>query len=401
LSGETPKSKRGIITSRQARKWLNKFGFRWREVRKNVFIDGHEREDVVKYRKSFLATIQGLLPYMVEFNEDGTMKSKEYPEDCRIGGQNRRPIIFITHDESIFSANDGRRQAWITENGCFLRPKGKGQGIMISDFLLPWARLNLLSLPKEKQDELATSGIPLEAAVFFEYGKEAGYWDGQGLVDQIKKKALPIAEALYPGYQFLFLFDNATSHSVYARDALRVVKMNKGTGGQQPLLRDGWYHDGDSFVMQQMYDNKVDPITGAVEKVPKGIQKILEERKLWPSGDLRLECDPPRCDECQKRQNCKDCTKGTRCDSCRQKKAHSSPCTKKRICDNCVRRKDACRCIQKQVCAPCKKRRKDGCEQCEGLPPKCNSPSKFYFFYVSALLNHFRLLCSETSLFTA
>jgi len=30
-----------------------------------------------------------------------------------------------------------------------------------------------------------------------------------------------IAEVLYPGYSFRFLFDNATSHSIYVDDALR------------------------------------------------------------------------------------------------------------------------------------------------------------------------------------
>jgi hypothetical protein len=43
--------------------------------------------------------------------------------------------------------------------------------------------------------------------VLFEYGKAEGYWDSWRLLEQIEKKALPIAEALYPGYEFLFLFD--------------------------------------------------------------------------------------------------------------------------------------------------------------------------------------------------
>jgi len=105
LNHEMPKSKRAIITSRQVRRWFNKFGFHWKNVRKGVFLDGHEREDVVEYRKFFLETVQGLLPYMVEFNADGTIISKEYPEGCSVGGPDRRPIIYITHDESIFSAN--------------------------------------------------------------------------------------------------------------------------------------------------------------------------------------------------------------------------------------------------------------------------------------------------------
>lgn len=48
---------------------------------------------------------------------------------------------------------------------------------MVSDFLLPWSQLNLLSLSSEKQDELASLGVPLEAVTYFEYGKiEEGYW---------------------------------------------------------------------------------------------------------------------------------------------------------------------------------------------------------------------------------
>lgn len=42
-------------------------------------------------------------------------------------------------------------------------------------------------------------------------------------------KALPIADAFYLSYSFLFLFDNTTSHSVYAKNVLQVKDMNKGT----------------------------------------------------------------------------------------------------------------------------------------------------------------------------
>ena len=65
---------------------------------------------------------------------------------------------------------------WTLDGHGILRPKGKGRGIMVSDFLLPWSRLNLASLLHEKQKELAELGIPFEAATYFEYGKmEKGY----------------------------------------------------------------------------------------------------------------------------------------------------------------------------------------------------------------------------------
>jgi hypothetical protein len=311
------------------------------------------------------------------------MKEKQYPIGCCIDGPDRRPIILITHDESIFSANDGRHQAWIGENGTFKRPKGKGKGIMVSDFLLPWSRLNLLSLPKETQDELVASGLSLEAVEYFEYSKENGYWDGRRLLEQIENKALPIAKAVYPGYQFLFLFDNATSHSVCADDALCVSEINKGEGGQQPILRDGWYKDGDTLIRQEMFYTITNPATGIVEKVPKGIQRILEERKQWPAEGRNLECKPPRCEYCSGLVNCRNCIKGKRCDTCKTKIVHSgqSQCTSKRRCDNCVHRKKICKCVPKQVCSSCKDRAERGCKDCDLLPPKCTSKSQLILLF--------------------
>ena len=136
-----------------------------------------------------------LLPYLVEFREDGTMISKEYPNNCAVGGPNRQPIIMITHDESTFSAHDSRRKVWTLEGHGILRPKSKGRGIMVSDFLLPWSRLNLFSLPSQQQTDLVK--LALEAVTYFEYGKmEEGYWTGEHLLDQIQPR-LYLLEKLY------------------------------------------------------------------------------------------------------------------------------------------------------------------------------------------------------------
>ena len=50
------------------------------------------------------------------------------------------------------------------------------------------------------------------------------------MLKQVKNKALPIAQAFYPSYSFLFLFDNTTNHSVYRQDALQVKNIDKGPG---------------------------------------------------------------------------------------------------------------------------------------------------------------------------
>ena len=189
--------------------------------------------------------MEDLKPYIVEFEEDGKMKPKTYPSGCTVGGSDWQPIIVITHDKCTFSANDGIRRAWTRVGDTFLQPKSCGQGIMTSEFLLPFDQLNLASLSPEKRDEVVEKCGPVstKAVEIFEYEKNNdGYWDGAKLYYQVIKKALPIAEALYPRYFFLFLFGNATSHSVYAKDVLQVKNMNKGIGGKQPQLRNGWYN---------------------------------------------------------------------------------------------------------------------------------------------------------------
>lgn len=83
---------------------------------------------------------------------------------------------------------------------------------MISDFLLSWSRLNLLSLSSKKQDKIASLGVSLKAVTHFEYEKiEKSYWTGEWLLNQTPKKALTIRKILCPGYSLLFIVDNITS----------------------------------------------------------------------------------------------------------------------------------------------------------------------------------------------
>jgi hypothetical protein len=71
--------KRKGIRARVARRWLHRLGYNWREVRKGIYIDGHERADVVEYRKFFLDYLNSLGLYLVEFDENSEIKKKITP----------------------------------------------------------------------------------------------------------------------------------------------------------------------------------------------------------------------------------------------------------------------------------------------------------------------------------
>lgn len=122
---------------------------------------------------------------------------------------------------------------------------------MVSEFLLPFSRLNLLSLSEKKQKEVIKKIklTILETVELFEYRKNnEGYWDGAKLHKQLISKTLPITEVFYLGYSLLFFFNNAISHLVYANNALCTGGMNKSFGDKQAWLRNSWYEKNNAQI---------------------------------------------------------------------------------------------------------------------------------------------------------
>ena len=262
------------LKARAARYWLKSMGYSWRNAKKGVYIDGHERHDVVKYRQDiFLPQLQEVRDRLAQWNDDGSVMTEGTPPE---GG---RWVVIVTHDESTFNVNDGRRQMWLKDGENPLRPKGNGKGIMISEFLTPRSRLH--APDSVSDDHLSTLHLSRFATETFEYGGDQ-YWNSKLLAKQTMEVAVPLFEVAFPPAQFqgLFLFDNATSHNVMAPDALDVRKMNLGPGGKHAaVMRDGWNAATNS--PQAMND---------ANGVPKGIRTILRERNLWPNAGIRLAC---------------------------------------------------------------------------------------------------------------
>ena len=69
-----------------AQNWLHRLSFEYQNIKKDVFVDRHERPDVVADYERFLKTTEELKPYMVKFNEDGIMKDKKYSYNCVVDG---------------------------------------------------------------------------------------------------------------------------------------------------------------------------------------------------------------------------------------------------------------------------------------------------------------------------
>ena len=316
------------LKARTAREWLNRLGYRWKDIKKGVFVDGHERADVVEYRKVFVERFLEIAKYAREWEETGSMEGAglrkiEKGPPAMAGCEDGREIIFVTHDESTFSSNDGRRSCWIKEGESVLRPKGRGKGIMVSDFLTGEGRLRVLD--DISDEELAREKIPRDATVYFEYGgNKEGYWKGEDMVKQVLEVGLKVFEKRYgPGCKGCWLFDNSSNHGVFASDALLAREMNLNCGGKQPVMRDGWYKGaavggGTETVSQHMW------VTDSSGKmVGKGLKMVLEERGLWRTG-MKLECREKWTDTEGGKHTRKSCLVGVE-DCCARRLMDSQP----------------------------------------------------------------------------
>jgi hypothetical protein len=319
-------SKKVSIQARTAREWLNRMGYRWKSVSKGVYIDGHERKDVVQYRKWFVNEWFEMQPHVREWEEIHDEKGvvtglKKKEKEKRMGGKygDGRDIVFVTHDESTFSANDGRRSVWMAEGESILRPKGRGRGIMVSEFLTGAGRLKVRD--EVSDEELKREGLKRDATVYFEYGGNAeGWWKGEDVVKQVLDTAIPVFEKEFGSEcRACFLFDNSTNHGVYAPDALVASRMNWKSGGKQPVMRDGWM--GPERIRQVMYEEIEEG--GKRKQVPKGIKRVLEERALFRDG-LKMECRKEWADENGQKHTKRGCVDGVE-DCCGRRILESQP----------------------------------------------------------------------------
>jgi hypothetical protein len=170
----TPKT----ISVETIRTYLIKKGWRYGLRKKGIYVDGHEREDVVRYREVFLRKMLAIEAYTIGYNEDC---SEEVPNQIIENGYQRH--IIVTHDESAFQANDDLNYGWAPEGEQPLRKKSRGRGLMVSEFLTD--TVGRLAIPEDLYKRLAPE-CEREAMEVFEYGKNNdGYWTGENVINQV------------------------------------------------------------------------------------------------------------------------------------------------------------------------------------------------------------------------
>jgi hypothetical protein len=133
------------ISKRAACEWLEKLSWQYGVQRKGMYINGHERGDVVAYRKEFIERWKQYERRFHLFDNDGNPLPPPtgFVLPPSINANHRFRLILVTHDESTFFQNDKRKNVWAPKDELAPpKPKGDGQSLMVSDFLTAeWGRL--------------------------------------------------------------------------------------------------------------------------------------------------------------------------------------------------------------------------------------------------------------------
>lgn len=98
-----------------------------------MYVDGHEREDVIEYRKSFVQRWGEYEKRMVTYDNNGNTNPP--PNGFDVPQTGRFRLILVMHDESTFYANDRRKNFWSHKSDLHTPDrKGEGPSLMISEF---------------------------------------------------------------------------------------------------------------------------------------------------------------------------------------------------------------------------------------------------------------------------
>ena len=155
-------------------------------------------------------------------------------------------LLVVGQDESIFKPQVYSKMVWEMEGKKSIRPKGEGQGVMVSGFQGDHDGMALtlsaeqLAAVNERRAKATPPREPLTespAVRLFEYGcNRAGYWDAECMNRQVEDY-MDCFEEKYPGLQMCLELDHSGCHSKMADDACISTHMAMAVGGKQRVPR--------------------------------------------------------------------------------------------------------------------------------------------------------------------
>ena len=262
------------ISLRTSIRWLHHLGFRPVSHKKGVYIDGHEREDVVRHRESLLKILHDL------HNSHRPLPpcSDEPPRIQRDTDKDKKELVIIFHDESILNTNEGQTWMWGESERPAVLPKTKSSGIMVSDFVEEHGGYLRLSPAEVENAKMLFPSINPSPRCLLEYGAEKeGYWTSERFMAQIRNAA-DIADCKYgTTHTIVWLFNQSSCHKKFDELSLQASKILVKDGGSRRVRDTIWAGKPQKMVRD--------------DGSAKGLRTILHERGI---NTERIKADDMR-----------------------------------------------------------------------------------------------------------
>ena len=212
------------VSVETARKWLHELGFDILQLSKGVFIDGHQRSDVVESRVKFLRTMTEygfLRPDNAPTEEAAQALPADVPHMSKEEGEKR--IVWF-HDESAYNTAEDTPILWGEKGKLPIKPKGRGSSIMVSEFIEEQDGYLALS-DQQYKFEVARNerqDIGKSALQILKIGEQQeGYWNSERFMNQVAE-AVKIAEVKTHHRKAI----TTSGVSIIAVATLRMLKMH-------------------------------------------------------------------------------------------------------------------------------------------------------------------------------
>ena len=108
------------VSETTVRLLMKRIGWTYRRRGKGVYVDGHEREDVVRDRKAYLermAARKGRFDVLGLDEKPEAQEQKGDQEDLVEEEIKERPLVPICHDETTTYTNDHHQYCWASRVG--------------------------------------------------------------------------------------------------------------------------------------------------------------------------------------------------------------------------------------------------------------------------------------------
>ena len=199
-------------------KWLNRLGFHATEEKKGVYVDGHERADVIDYcQNEFLPKIAQYQALTTNYKEDA--EGVLQPIIPNLPSGEKEHVIYY-YNKSYFHAKEFSKRIWLDENQQKMPLKSKGGLIHCSDFISLEGRL---VIGQKDARQIIYSGGP----------NKTPYSDTKQLLIQVAS-AINIFEEKHPNKTAVFVFDQSSAHASKGDGALNAFTINLSKG-EAPL----------------------------------------------------------------------------------------------------------------------------------------------------------------------